>query len=304
MAGVIPETGAASAAGRWLVTHGPQIRAIVRRALEEDLPWGDVTSAAFVPVQASAEGQFIAREEGVICGLGVAALVFDEVDPSLDFTGRCRDGDLVQAGTVVAGVRGAAHPILAGERTALNLLQRMSGIATETSRYAAAIRDTKATIVDTRKTAPGLRVLDKYAVRCGGGSNHRFSLSDGVLVKDNHLAAAGVGTTTGLDRLPEVLQAARRAVPHTVKLEVEVDRLEQIEAALAGGADIILLDNMGAEDLRQAVSLIGGRAITEASGGITLESVRAVAMSGVDLISVGALTHSVRALDIGLDLCL
>jgi nicotinate-nucleotide pyrophosphorylase (carboxylating) len=182
-----------------------------------------------------------------------------------------------------------------GERTALNLLQRMSGIATATSRYVAAVAGTGAAIVDTRKTAPGLRALDKYAVRRGGGSNHRFSLSDGVLLKDNHLVALG-------DSLAAALRAARRAVPHTIRVEVEVDRLDQVEPALEGGTDIILLDNMSPDELRRAVELIAGRALTEASGGITLESVRDVARSGVDLISVGALTHSVRALDIGLDL--
>jgi nicotinate-nucleotide pyrophosphorylase (carboxylating) len=203
---------------------------------------------------------------------------------------------------VVAEISGTARPILSGERTALNLLQRMSGIATATARYVAAVAGTGATIIDTRKTAPGLRALDKYAVRCGGGSNHRFSLSDGVLVKDNHLAALDAVERT--DRLAEAVRLARAAIPHTVNIEVEVDRLDQIEGALAAGAGIILLDNMAPAELRGAVEMVAGRALTEASGGITLESVHAVAESGVNLISVGALTHSVRALDIGLDLSL
>jgi nicotinate-nucleotide pyrophosphorylase (carboxylating) len=190
-----------------------------------------------------------------------------------------------------------------GERTALNLMQRMSGVATATARYVAAIAGTDAVIVDTRKTVPGLRLLDKYAVRCGGGSNHRFSLSDGVLVKDNHLAALQRESDED-DLLVAALRAARRSIPHTVRIEVEVDRLDQIEAALAGGADIILLDNMDPATLRRAVDLVTGRALLEASGGITLDTVREIAHTGIDLISVGALTHSVQALDVGLDLSL
>ena len=272
-----------------------EVRSIVRRALEEDMPWGDVTTETFVPEDARAGARFVVKEPGVICGLGVAEVVFAELDPSLHFESVVPDGNPASPGDAVAEVRGSARSILMGERTALNLLQRMSGIATATSRYVAAVAGTGATIIDTRKTAPGLRALDKYAVRCGGGSNHRFSLSDGVLLKDNHLVAIG-------DSLSAALRSARCAVPHTIRVEVEVDRLDQIEPALEGGADIILLDNMSPDELRRAVELIAGRALTEASGGITLESVCDVARSGVDLISVGALTHSVRALDIGLDL--
>jgi len=287
-----------------LTIRRSQLRAIIQRALEEDLPWGDVTSLAFVPAESRATGHVVSRETGTICGLEVAALVFEELDPSLSFTAHCEDGDRVARDTTVARVRGTSATILAGERTALNLMQRMSGVATETARYVSALGGTHATIVDTRKTAPGLRLLDKYAVRCGGGSNHRFSLSDGVLIKDNHLAAAGVEDGAGLSALAAALRAARRRIPHTTRIEVEVDRLEQIEPALAGGADIILLDNMEPSQLRQAVELVAGRAVTEASGGITLDTVREVALTGVDLISVGALTHSVRALDIGLDVTL
>ncbi len=278
---------------------GQQVLSIVRRALKEDLPWGDITTEALVPAEACSRGLFIVKNDGVVCGLAVVGAVFRELDPSLVFQARVHDGQQVVRGDVIAEVQGRTRPILAGERTALNMLQRMSGIATETARYVAAVSGSGATIVDTRKTAPGLRFLDKYAVRCGGGSNHRFCLSDGVLVKDNHLAA--LGERSG-EALTSVLQAARSSMPHTTRLEVEVDRLDQIASALAGGADIILLDNMGPEQLRQAVELIAGRALTEASGGVTLESVAEIAGSGVDLISVGALTHSVKALDVGLDL--
>lgn len=275
-----------------------RVRPLVQRALEEDVPWGDITSDALVPASATGIGRLVMKEDGVIAGLEVAAMVCAEVDPDLDFETFALDGDRVDRGYAVAEIRGRVRSMLTAERTALNILQRMSGIATATAAYVAAVVGTGATIVDTRKTVPGLRLLDKYAVRCGGGSNHRFSLSDGVLVKDNHLAAvAGEGLS-----LAATLRAVRREVPHTVKIEVEVDRIDQIEEVLQGGADIILLDNMSPEELRQAVDLIGGRALTEASGGITLETVAAVARSGVDLISVGALTHSVRALDISLEL--
>jgi len=284
------------------VLPAARVQAIVRRALEEDMPWADITTDALVPPDVHGVGRFIVKQPGTIAGLQVAAMVFDQLEPDLRFVPACLDGDFVQAGTVVAEVWGSVRPILGGERTALNLLQRMSGIATETRRYVEAVSDTGATITDTRKTAPGLRLLDKYAVRCGGGANHRFSLSDAVLVKDNHLAAFAEGRS-GPDAttLPEALRAARRKIPHTMTIEVEVDRLDQIEEALSGGADIILLDNMEPEKLRSAVDLIGGRARTEASGGIDLETVRRVAETGVDLISVGALTHSIRALDIGLE---
>lgn len=273
------------------------MRDVVRRALAEDMPWGDVTTETLVPDGTEATGRFMVKEDGVVAGLTVAALVFEELDASVEFFPSVDDGSFMEVGDCIAEIRGEAAPILMGERTALNLLQRMSGIATATARYVEAVSGTDATIVDTRKTAPGLRALDKYAVRCGGGANHRFSLSDGVLVKDNHLAALG-----GVSQLAEALERARRGVPHTTRVEVEVDRLDQIEPALRGGADIILLDNMSPVQLREAVGLVAGRALTEASGGITLESVRAVAESGVDLISVGALTHSVRALDISLEI--
>lgn len=274
-----------------------QVRGIVRRALEEDLPWGDLTSEAFVPAKVQAVGRFLAKEDAIVCGLGVAAIVFEELDDSIQFVPCTSDGTWVTVGDVVAEVRGPARTILSGERTALNLMQRMSGIATTTARYVDAVAGTKAGIVDTRKTVPGLRLLDKYAVRCGGGSNHRFSLSDAVLVKDNHLSAIGGSLVSLADRL----RSARTSIPHTVKMEVEVDGLDQIEPVLEGGVDIILLDNMTPKVLAEAVELIEGRALTEASGGITLDKVGEVARSGVDLISVGALTHSVHSVDISLE---
>jgi len=248
-----------------------------------------------VPADRTARGVFVAVEGGVACGLPIADAVFRALDGDCRLEPFVSEAEHVSPGRAIAEVAGPARAVLAGERTALNLVQRMSGIATMTARYVAAVEGTGAAIVDTRKTAPGLRILDKYAVRCGGGRNHRFSLSDAVLVKDNHLAAVAG------ESLPEALQSLRRAIPHTMKIEVEVDRLDQIAEALAGGADIILLDNMGPDELRRAVALVGGRALTEASGGITLDSVRSVAESGVDLISVGALTHSVQALNIRLD---
>lgn len=279
-----------------------QVQEIVHRALAEDLPWGDVTTETLVPETAVSTGSFVFREPGIVCGLSVAASVFRQINSDILFTSGVADGMQVAAGASVAEVRGSARAILMGERTALNLLQRMSGIATQTAKYVTAIAGTKATIVDTRKTMPGLRLLDKYAVRCGGGSSHRFSLSDGVLVKDNHLEA--LGPDGGDMGLTLTLRRAREAMPHTLRMEVEVDRLGQIEAVIAGGADTVLLDNMNPDQMREAVAMIAGRAHTEASGGITIETVTEVARTGVELISVGALTHSVRALDIGLDVSL
>lgn len=272
-----------------------QIRDIIRRALAEDMPWGDVTSDALIPEEARCSARLVMRETGVVCGLEVAAQVFLELDPGAQITINVPDGAQAQADTVIAEIAGRTRAILSAERTALNVLQRMCGIATTTAAYVASISGTGARIVDTRKTVPGLRILDRYAVRCGGGSNHRFSLSDGVLVKDNHLAAAG-------DDAFQRILAMRSQIPHTLNIEIEVDDEDQIEDALNAGAGIILLDNMSLGELRRAVAIINGRALTEASGGITLETVREAALTGVNLISIGALTHSVRALDIALDL--
>jgi len=274
------------------------IDAIVSAALAEDAPWGDVTSETLVPRDAVAEATITSREHGVLAGLRVLERTMALVDPRVRVERLAQDGETIAPDQAVARVAGPARPVLRGERTALNLMQRLSGIATVTARYVAEVAGTGARIVDTRKTTPGLRALEKYAVRCGGGRNHRFGLSDAVLAKDNHL---GVLTATGAD-LSAVLREARERLPHTMRIEVEVDRIDQIEAVLAGGVDAIMLDNFTVEQLREGVALIAGRAVVEASGGVTLDTVRAIAETGVDLISVGALTHSVRALDLGLDL--
>jgi nicotinate-nucleotide pyrophosphorylase (carboxylating) len=274
-----------------------QLRQLAENALAEDLGWGDVTSDYFIPADLTARADFVFRKNGVLSGIEVAQAVYTATDPNLKFQTLIGDGSKVETGTKVAVVSGSARSILRGERVALNFIQRLSGIATLTARYVEIIAGTQAKIVDTRKTTPFLRDLEKYAVRCGGGFNHRRNLSDGVMLKDNHLAALA---QNGLS-LAEGLRQIRQELPHLVKIEVEVDRLEQIPEALEGGADVILLDNMNATQLREAVKLINGRAMTEASGGVNLETVRAIAESGVDLISVGALTHSAPALDIGLD---
>lgn len=274
-----------------------RLRELIEAALDEDLGHGDVTSDYFIPTNIQATGDFVARQAGVLAGIEVAAEVYRAVSPQVKFEKVLDDGAKLQSGAVIARVRGPARLLLRGERVALNFMQRLSGIASLTARYVETIQGTPARIVDTRKTTPLLRDLEKYAVRAGGGFNHRRDLSDGVLIKDNHIEAmqaAGIGLT-------EALQTARRNLPHLVKIEVEVDRLDQIEAALAGGADVILLDNMKPDQLRQAVAMIGNRALTEASGGVNLETVRAIAETGVNLISVGALTHSAPSLDIGLD---
>lgn len=266
----------------------------VRRALDEDLGLaGDVTSRATVPADARAKAVIAARKKGVSAGADVAAAVFRAVDPGISFTVETADGSAVEKGSVIARIEGPARAVLAGERVALNFMGRMSGIATLTATYVAAVAGTKARIVCTRKTTPGLRAFEKYAVRAGGGMNHRFGLFDAVLIKDNHVAAAG-GVTAAVNR-------AREHAGHMVKIEVEVDNLEQLEEALQAGAEIVMLDNIGPKLLREAVRMADGRAITEASGGIDLTTVRAIAEAGVDLISSGALTHSAPVLDLGLD---
>lgn len=274
------------------------VQRIVADALAEDLPWGDLTTDSLIRPDLICVGRLVAKEEGVLAGIEVAAVTFATAEPAVQVEVVVPDGGRLVPGTIVATIRGRVAGVLKAERVALNFLQRLSGVATATSCYVAAIAGTTARIIDTRKTTPGLRLLEKYAVRVGGGFNHRFCLSDGVLIKDNHLAAlraAGLG-------LRDAVVMARERVPHTTRVEVEVETFAEVEEALAAGADAILLDNMSPAELRQAVKMIAGRAITEASGGINLTSVRGVAESGVDLISVGALTHSVRALDISLDL--
>jgi len=269
---------------------------IVDLALAEDLAAGDITSRLTVAADALAAGRIVAKAPGVISGLPIAAAVFGQVDPSSTFHPHLFDGGTVQPGDAVATVSGSARSLLAAERVALNLLQRLSGVATLTAKYVAAVAGTRARIVDTRKTTPGLRAFEKAAVRHGGGYNHRFGLGDGVLIKDNHLAAVG-----GPDRVSRAVRLARQGAPHTLRVEVEVTTVDEASEALAAGADVILLDNMAAAEMSRAVALIAGRALLEASGGITLETIRTVAETGVDLISVGALTHSAPALDLSLD---
>lgn len=267
---------------------------VVRAALREDLGRaGDVTADACVPADAQARAVFRARGPGVVAGLEVALSAFRHLDPTLAITVHRPDGTSVGAGEAVAAVSGAARPILSAERTALNLLGRLCGIATQTRILVDAVAGTGAHIVCTRKTTPGLRALEKYAVRVGGGANHRFGLDDAVLIKDNHIVAAG--------GLSQAVTRARSRVGHMMKIEVEVDTLDQLRTLLDLPVDAVLLDNMDPPTLRQALALVGGRMITEASGGVTPETVRAVAETGVTLISLGWLTHSVRNFDIGLD---
>lgn len=270
------------------------IEPLVRAALLEDLGRaGDITTDAIVPAAARATTALVARQAGVVAGLDLALLAFKLVDASILASVERHDGSRVSVGNVIATVTGPARGILTGERVALNFLCHLSGIATATASIVEAVRGHRARITCTRKTTPGLRVVQKYAVRIGGGANHRFGLDDGVLIKDNHIAAAG-GVKPAAAR-------ARNAVGHLVKIEIEVDTLAQLEEALAVGADAVLLDNMTTDDLRSAVAMVGGRAITEASGRITQATALAVAATGVDLISIGWLTHSVTALDVGLD---
>lgn len=267
---------------------------IIERTLNEDLSdIGDITTQAVIPADAKAVGHFVSREAGVIAGIRVARLVFDVVDEDVQFERLVDDGDKVEEGTRLATVSGSARSILTAERTALNLLGRMSGVATETCRLVDAIEGTGAKISDTRKTIPGLRVLDKFAVVAGGGINHRMGLYDAVMIKDNHIIAAG--------DISAAVAAARQHVGPDVLVEVEVENLGQLEEALGTDADRVLLDNMDTRTLREAVKLADGRVITEASGGITFESVREVAETGVDIISVGWITHSPPLLDIALD---
>jgi len=273
---------------------GHVIEEAVTRALQEDLGLaGDITSAATIPAGQSSEASIVAREDGVVAGLALARAAFHALDPHIVLTAQAADGQHAEAGTALAHISGNTRAILGAERVALNFLGRMSGIATLTAQYVAAVAGTRAKITCTRKTTPGLRALEKYAVRAGGGVNHRFGLFDGILIKDNHVAAAG-GVAAAVEQ-------ARAAAGHMVRIEVEVDTLAQLDEALAQGADIILLDNMSGDALREAVSRARGRAVLEASGGVSLETVGAIAATGVDLISVGALTHSVRCLDVGLD---
>jgi nicotinate-nucleotide pyrophosphorylase (carboxylating) len=267
---------------------------LVRTALLEDLGRaGDITADAIVPGHARASLMLRARQPGVVAGLDIARCAFSLVDPEIRFGAKLPDGSAVAPGDIIAEIEGPARGLLTGERTALNFLCHLSGVATATASLVSAAQGTQTRIVCTRKTTPGLRALEKYAVRAGGGSNHRFGLDDAMLIKDNHIALAG-GIRTAIER-------AKAYAGHLVKIEVEVDTLAQLEQALALGVDAVLLDNMTTEELRQAVAMTGGSAITEASGRITEATARAIAATGVDLISAGWLTHSSAALDIGLD---
>ena len=265
---------------------------IILRSLEEDAPFGDITTDVTVAGDATASGVFRAKENGVLCGIDIARRTFELVGGEVAFVKKKADGDLLEKGDIVAEISGNAASILMGERTALNLMQRASGIATATRRAMQAVEGTQARITDTRKTMPGLRKLDKYAVRAAGAVNHRFSLSDGILIKDNHIAAAG--------GIAPAVRAAKRKAPHTLKIEVEVESLDGLREALEAGADIIMLDNMSCALMREAVELTAGRAVLEASGNMGERDLAEVAATGVDLISIGGLTHSVKALDISL----
>ncbi|QJC54116.1 carboxylating nicotinate-nucleotide diphosphorylase [Paenibacillus albicereus] len=273
------------------------LRESIRGWLAEDIGTGDITTRSTIPADSVMKAVIHVKEDGIVAGLPVAEAVFGVVDPALVFTALVQDGDAVVKGTVIAEVEGRTHSILTGERLALNLMQRLSGVATKTKQFVDALEGLPTRLVDTRKTTPGHRLLEKYAVRIGGGSNHRFGLYDAVMIKDNHIKGAG--------GIAAAVAAARAAIPHTMKIEVETESLAEVGQALDSGADIIMLDNMEPALMREAVSLIRGRAphvVIEASGGVSLDTVRGIAETGVDVISVGGLTYSFRSLDISLDL--
>jgi len=266
---------------------------IIDSALEEDLGPGDITTEAIVDLSMKGEARLIAKEEIILAGIEVFSRVFSRLDPEIVVETKYRDGEAVSNGEDIGIVKGSMRGILSGERTALNFLQRLSGIATLTRKYVERTDSSKVRVIDTRKTTPGLRILEKYAVRRGGGFNHRFGLFDGILIKDNHIAVAG--------SIAEALARIKGRVPHTLRIEVEVEDIKGVEEAIGAGADAILLDNMSLKEMREAVSIAGGRVLLEASGGITLESIEEVSKTGIDLISVGAITHSARSVDISLE---
>lgn len=272
---------------------------ILGRAFAEDAPYGDITSATLLPADAQATAWLVAREAGTFSGGTVFAAAMKYQDPAAHITQQVGEGERFVAGQRLMSVQGVARAVLTAERVALNLTQRMSAIATQTALYAQLVAGTGARVTDTRKTTPGLRILERYAVRCGGGHNHRFSLSDAVLAKDNHLAVLTGGDPR---KLTAALAGVRAQLPHTMHFEVEVDGLDQIEPVLAAGVDTIMLDNFSNEELVAGVGLIDGRALVEASGNVTLSTIADIARTGVDIISVGALTHSVQVLDLGLDI--
>lgn len=272
--------------------NNPQVDSIINLAMNEDIGTGDITTLSTIPADKNAFGRFIAKEDMIICGIDLAKYIFSKVDTSIEFTANFKDGDKVVKGDVIATVSGNARNVLTGERTALNFMQRLTGVASRTALAVAEVKGTSAKIADTRKTTPGMRVLEKYAVKVGGGTNHRFNLADGVLIKDNHIAVSG-GITAAINN-------ARKNIPHTLKIEVEVESIEQLIEALDAGADIIMLDNMTNEMMAECVEITAGRALLEASGNMGEKSLSDVAATGVDIISIGALTHSVKAADISL----
>lgn len=274
-----------------------QLHTIIDLALNEDVGKGDITSDLLIPANLKAKATFIAKDEGVLAGIDVARLIFVRVDPDIKFKVLIKDGAQLKKGDIIATITGNARNILKAERTALNFLQRLSGIATQTAEYVTVIEDLPVRILDTRKTTPGLRLLEKYAVSMGGGQNHRFNLSDGILIKDNHLMALQARGMT----IKEVVTQAKKDAPKGIKVEVEVTNLKQVDEAVSASADIIMFDNMSPAQMKRAIKKIPATIKTEASGGITMKTLRKAAETGVTYISVGALTHSVKALDISLD---
>ena len=271
-----------------------QIEKIIEQALVEDIGTGDITTNSIVPPSLHAHGIIKTSENGMIAGLNIASLVFKKLDSKIDFQCKVNEGQEVSIGEILVKIHGPAQAILKGERIALNFLQRMSGIATMTSQYCHEVKDYPIRIVDTRKTTPGLRILEKYAVRIGGASNHRFGLYDAILIKDNHIALAG--------GVKPAIQLAKKNASHTVKIEIEVENLSQLKEVLEESVDIIMLDNMDLTTMRKAVEMSRGKVLLEASGGITLKTIKAVAQTGINLISVGSLTHSVKSLDINMEI--
>ncbi|HRX42322.1 MAG TPA: carboxylating nicotinate-nucleotide diphosphorylase [Clostridia bacterium] len=268
------------------------IERIIENALAEDMPFGDITTDSIFTGKEKSEAVMVAKEAGVVAGLWVAAMVFRKIDEEVIFLEKVEEGEKVESGTIIANISGRSASLLKGERVALNLLQRMCGIATITRRFADKLSSTETVIADTRKTTPGLRILEKYAVRTGGGTNHRFSLSDAVMIKDNHIKAAG--------GIREAVLKVRKSIPHTASVEVETTNLDEVKEALEAGADIIMLDNMDRDTIAKAVEIIGKKAVTEVSGNVTEDNVLEKAIKGIDIISSGSLTHSVRSMDISM----
>jgi len=265
---------------------------IIKSALEEDVINTDLTSAHTIPQESRSKAVIKVKSAGIICGLDVAKRVLEIIDSNVKFIKILNDGHHVSSGDIAAELEGNTISLLVGERTALNFMQRMSGIATLTGEFCERVKGTRARIADTRKTAPGLRIIDKYSVECGGGTNHRYCLSDGILIKDNHIKAAG--------GIKNALCAVKGKIPHTLKIEIEVSNIDEAREALDGGADIIMLDNMVTKEMKKAVEMINGRALVEASGNVSLDTIKGIAETGVDIISIGLLTHSVKAMDISM----